>query len=342
MLASTPPVFASEESPLPDTNLYAPVIPPAELTEVKIGLYLIALDRVSGPGDAFPTFKVEMFMDLQWKDERLAFDEDEYGFSHKVYEEHSAALELEKIWWSDVEIENEVGNRITENLELIIFPDGTIEYEERFVVEAHADFDFHRFPFDRQEFELDLESFAWDKRYLVFTPNEKKIGFDPHFSGTEWEIENITTTEKFEDEIRSDEQFSEFIYIIEAARHRQFHIMKIIPLLIIIMFSWSVFWMEGESPSGRMGRSFIALLTVVAFHRVFSGFLPRLSYSTLLDGVVIVGYLFTSVAIVENVIVHQYIIRDDQEGANKIDRISRWIIPLSFLIACIVLVIYYI
>ncbi len=112
-------------------------------------------------------------------------------------------------------------------------------------------------------------------------------------------------------------------------------------MLIIIVLSWSVFWMEGESPSGRKGRSYNDILTVVAFQRVFSGFLPRLSYATFMDCIVIIGYLFTSVAIVENVVLHQYLLRDDQEGANRIDRISRWLVPISFMFSVMTLVFYF-
>ena len=57
-------VLASEEPPLPDLEVFAPVTPPTEPTEVQIGLYMIALDRVSAPSDASPQFEVEMFMDL--------------------------------------------------------------------------------------------------------------------------------------------------------------------------------------------------------------------------------------------------------------------------------------
>ncbi len=325
--------MAATEPPLPNLGEFAPVIPPGEPTEVKIGLYMIALDRVSAPSDASPEFEVEMFMDLQWKDERLAFDAEEYGYGRKIYEEHAAELELEQIWWPDVEIENEIHGRETENLGLIIFPDGTVEYAERFVVTVHADFDLRKFPFDDQYFELDLESFVWDSRYLVFIPNEDRIGYDPHYTGEEWIIDSLFTEVKLEEEIRSDEAFSEFVYTLHGKRLPQFYIMKIFPMFLIIILTWSVFWLEGAT-APEMSISFIGLLTVVAFHRIFSGLLPRLSYMTYLDGVIFVGYFFASLAIIENVIVRRV---SEEEGA-KLDRIFQRYVPLSFVILNVLLV----
>jgi hypothetical protein len=329
------------ETLIPESTVIAPVIPPAEPTEVIIGLYLMALDGISAPSDSTPMFEAEMFMDLQWKDERLAFDAAEYGYDRKIYEEHAAEIELEQIWWPDIEIENSSHGRQTENLELIIFSDGTVEYEEKFVAMIHVDFDLKKFPFDEQILEIDIESFAWNHQDLVLVPNDKRIGFDPHYSSEEWSIDAISSEVKLEQEIRSDEAFSEFIYRIHAVRHSQFYLMKIAPMLLIIMLSWSVFWMEGEAASGRMGRSFIALLTVVAFHRVLSSFLPRLSYPTLLDGIVFVGYIYASIAIVENVMVHLRTRRDGAEQALKLDRLFQWLVPTSYVLVNIVLALYF-
>ena len=55
------------------------VSPPEQPTEVKVGLYLIGIDEISPASDAFPTFEAELFMDLMWKDPRLAFDPKQLG-----------------------------------------------------------------------------------------------------------------------------------------------------------------------------------------------------------------------------------------------------------------------
>ncbi len=83
-----------------------------------------------GPVDN--TFKIEGFLDLVWCDPRLRFDIEEIGFDVEFFLEEDAELALNRIWWPGITIVNEVGRRDIENEELLIRPDGTIEYEEKF------------------------------------------------------------------------------------------------------------------------------------------------------------------------------------------------------------------
>jgi hypothetical protein len=152
---------AAAAAPSASDDLPTAVAPPRRPTEVAIATYLIGLSRVSEPASAFPTFDVEMFVDLSWKDEHLAFASD--GLEPRVFQEEEAEEKLSEIWSPDLEIQNEVEQRETESIELILRPDGTVEYEERFSATVHAELDLGRFPFDAQTFDLELQSFLWDR-----------------------------------------------------------------------------------------------------------------------------------------------------------------------------------
>ena len=308
------------------------VTPPSQPTEVKIGLYLIAIDKISPTSSTFPTFDAEMFLDMKWHDPRLAFDPEKVGTDREVFQEHAAELKLERIWWPDIEIENGQGGRKTEKLILIISADGMVEYEERFVVTIETNFDLHQFPFDQQDLEVDIESFAWDERYVVFVPMKEKIGNKTDHAGSEWRVTDVSTEIRSEREIRSDHDFSEFIFNVHVERLPGYYLWHVSPLFIIIVLSWSAFWMEGEAMPGRMGRSFIALLTVVAFHRIISNMMPHIFYMTFLDSMVLIAYFFTGIGIIENVIVNRHEVKGDHDRANLIDRRARWLVPLSFVI----------
>jgi hypothetical protein len=141
-------------------DLPTSVSPPQWPTEVLVGAYLIRLSRVSAPSVAFPSFEVEIFIDLSWQDERLALTS--AGTVPMVFLEEEAEEKLSEIWSPDIEIQNEIEQRATESIELIIFPDGTVQYEERFGALINAELDLRRFPFDMQIFDLELQSFVWD------------------------------------------------------------------------------------------------------------------------------------------------------------------------------------
>ena len=319
-------VYAQENEPIFSS-------PPAKPTEVKVGLYLISVNRISAPSEAFPEVDLEMFMDVQWHDERLAFDPKEVGVNRKVYEEHNAALELDRIWWPDIEIENKVHNRHIENVELIIFPDGTVEYFERFNVIVHADVDLHQFPFDAQIFEVDLESFSWDTRDVKFVQNQEKIGWNEEFSTPEWIITNIDTEILAEKEVRSPEMFDEFIYRIYAQRQFGFYIWRLLlPFLMLVVFSWIVLWINGPIVPRVRGAIF-GLLTVVVFHRIIVGFLPRISYLTLTDYIIFIGYVYSCLVILIMVAAHRVEANGRPEMGQKIEHAARWLIPTTFVIA---------
>ena len=201
----------SETEPVtggPDASEPVFVSPPAEPTEVAIGLYLVGLTGVSSPDSAFPTVEAEMFMDLRWTDERLAFEPN--GLRRHVYEEHQAELELDRIWWPDIEIENEVEKRETQALELIILPDGTVEYLERFRATVHAELDLRRFPLDTQTFDLLFESFEWTVSAVRLVPDEAMIGFDRAYATPEWSVEGIDWRIEPRPEVRAQQPFSSF------------------------------------------------------------------------------------------------------------------------------------
>lgn len=318
------------------------VTPPAEPTKVKVGMYLISLVEVSAPNESFPTFRAELFMDLEWNDPRLAFDPDQVGVEREVFLEHEAELELERIWWPDIEFENEQGERHPESRELVISKEGHVSYSERFQGVFTVDMHLVKFPFDHQNLEIRMESFSWDDRYVVFEPYEEKTGFNHDFKTLEWELHDVHTEVHEKQEVRAEQKFSEYVYSVNVDRDPGFYLYKIVvPLLIIVAFNWATFWMPGEPASVRMERGVIALLTVVAFHQVVSTNLPRIGYLTFMDGVVYVAFASVGLTIMSNIWAQRQEYLGKPENVEKMDAIGRVAFPVVFLVALAVLWIIY-
>ena len=318
------------------------VTPPEMPTKVRIGTYLISLVEVSAPNESFPTFKAEVYIDLEWHDPRLAFDEDEVGSDREVFLEHEAELELERIWWPDIEFENEQGERHTESRELVITSDGTVEYSERFQGVFTVDVNLTRFPFDHQKLLINVESFSWDDRAVVFEPLLEKTGYDKSFKTLEWTLRDVHTEVHLKKEVRSTEAFSEYVFSVNADRDPGYYLYKIVaPLLIIVAFSYTTFWMPGEPGSTRMQRGIIMLLTIVAFHRVISANLPRIGYLTFMDGVVYVSYLLVGLTLLSNVMAQRFQYSKRPELVEKMDAIGRFAFPVIFIGSLVILWIIY-
>jgi hypothetical protein len=301
------------------------VVPPARPTEVEVGVYLLGLSYVSDPSEAFPTFEVEMFIDLSWKDPRLAFSIE--GLEKQVFQDEEAEEKLSEIWSPDPEIENEVEQRQTESVNLSILADGTIEYEERFGATLNAELDLRRFPFDEQTFDIELQSFGWDSDELVFAPNQYQTGFDPDFETPEWYVTGTEALVSINSEVRDDREFSTYTFRIHASRYFGHYVLRfMLPLVFVMTLTWISFWQTTEA---RLRVGFIALLTVVASHTVLSQDLPRLHYPTFADMVLIVCYVIAASLIAESVWVQRLEAAGSAERASTIDRLVRWMLPVA-------------
>jgi len=298
------------------------VTPPQRPTEVSVGAYLHGLSRVSEPSEPFPTYEVEMFLNLAWRDPRLAFG-DETTPPH-VFQEEEAREKLSEIWSPDLEIQNEIEQRQTESVELTISPDGAVDYEERFSATLNADFDLRRFPFDRQTLDLEMQSFVWDRGEVSFKANEDQTGYDPDFETPEWSVTAVEGVIAVQLEIRDEREFSTFTFRIHAQRHAGHYLLRfLLPLLFVMALTWFAFW---EPVEDRFRVGFIALLTVVATHTVIASSLPRLNYPTFADVVLIVCYLAATALNVVSIVVKRVQTGGAVERAQRIDRWSRWLL----------------
>ena len=315
------PVGAADHTGLGTDDVPTFVEPPQRPTEISVAAYLIGLSRVSAPSDAFPTWDVEVFLDMTWNDPRVAFD----GEKPRVFQGEEAEEKLSEIWSPDVEIQNEVEQRETESIELILLPDGSVQYEERFGATLRADLDLGRFPFVRQSFELELQSFLWDQGDCVFVLNPAQMGFDADFQTPEWTVTGVDARLGAHSEIRDDRAFSTFILSIYAERNAGHYVLRfMMPLFFIMGLTWCAFWMPVDQ---RFRVGFVTLLTVVASHAVIANELPRLHYPTFADVLLVVCYMVATALIVVSI----WIQRLNDAGATKrgarIDRRARWILP---------------
>jgi hypothetical protein len=289
-----------------------------------IGAYLIGLSQLSEPSDPFPTYDVEMFLNLSWEDPRLAFGDE--GSHPHVFQEEEAAEKLSEIWSPDLEIQNEVEQRQTESIELTILPDGSVDYEERFGATLNAELDLRRFPFDRQVLDIELQSFTWDRNELAFIPSQPQTGFDADFETPEWSVSGVECLIGARTEIRDKHEFSSYTFRIHARRHAGHYLLRIfVPVMFVMSLTWAAFW---EPAQDRIRVGFIALLTVVATHTVISRNLPRLSYPTSADALLIVCYLVAAALTVVSIVVQRMEARGAVERAERIDRWARWLVPV--------------
>lgn len=265
---------------------------------------------------------------FSWCDPRLAFDPATEGGDERTF--FGAEVYAEPIWRGRGFLVNLVGDAEETARVLHIRYDGTASGSANMSARLASNFDLRRFPFDDQRLILEIESYVWDEGQVQIMADDDKSGFAETFEIPEWTVTAVQAEVRTVDVIRSDKQFSRLTLAIDIKRKSGFYLWKILlPLLIIVMLSWSVFWMVDENFGMRVRLAATGVLTVVAYQFAVAKDLPRVGYLTLIDKVTVVSFLLLATTVLESYLVSRSR-TEDPEKALRIDRAARWIFPLSY------------
>jgi len=333
LVATTAPAAASTP-PLAPTYALPPgnplkVRPNADQpTEVTLGIYLLNISHISEQDE---TLDVDGFIFLRWKDPRLAFDPARVGASTRTYSP-------DDIWRPRVELVNARGDRTQTLVELLGLPDGEVRYAERFSATVLSPMHQRSFPFDSAVFTIAVESFRADARKLVFRVGQDLMGRSPDISTNEWSLKEMTATVVRRSFPPEGQEFSRFLVRLSADRKYEFYVWKVIlPLIVIVAMSWSVFWVDPSDLNTQMQVSITSMLAAIAFNFAIGNSLPSLAYLTWIDAFIFTCYSIIFLSIVEDMVVHVAWRSQRHELAHRVDRASRWLFPLAFVLVNVIL-----
>lgn len=293
--------------------------------------------------DARERFEFDGILELTWRDERQAFDPAVAGVEEKIYQGAFQFNEISPSWFPQVVLVNESGLFEKHGVLLRVRPDGTSTLIETVNAAAEANFDLRRYPFDEHCLDATFEVLGTDSDEVVLVAaREPSEPLDLDVRIPQWRLTSVefSTGERIGSD-RGVAASSTFVVSVDVERESFFVIrLVVIPLMLIVMLSWSVFWMERSSLADRLSVSFIGILTAVAYQIVVSEIQPDISYMTLMHGFLNLSFLIMCATVVINLFVGALDRRGRDETGNRIDRRCRWIFPLTYfgLIAVMVVV----
>jgi hypothetical protein len=313
------------------------VTPPSENgpVDVAVGLYLIDISDINESNN---TFQTELDIIALWKDPRLAFDAAAEGSDRRIYVGDASERFRTQIWNAQGSAANAVGQMTLINQKITVFTDGRLMLEVRLAATLRAILDYSRFPFDTQVLPVHIESFGWNRDVVRLRPLPEQTGFDPSFQLAEWTVVGVEPTLAEIKRPRDPVPYSRLTYSITIDRKTGFYLWKIfLPLLVIVAITWIVFWMNREMLGRRAGVSVTGILTIIAYQFVVSDTIPRVSYLTVLDRVLLLSTLTIAATLLESLAVEA--VQSRGGDATRIDRTCRWAFPLVYflIVALIVL-----
>ena len=133
-------------------------------------------------------------------------------------------------------------------------------------------------------------------------------------------------------------QYSSYAFEFTASRNVQHYLLKVIlPLVLIVMMSWAVFWIDPVTSNSQISIAVTSMLTLIAYRFAIDSQLPRLPYMTRLDAFILISTILVFFSLIEVLVTTILDHNQQTERAKKIDRYCRVIFPVIFVLASIVI-----
>lgn len=287
-------------------------------TEVSISVFVLDVDEVSSAGQ---NFDANIYIELRWKDPRLAHDNP-----------HEISLDLKEVWNPRIHFINQQKIWLTFPEIVEVLPDGEVVYRQRVWGSFSQPLALRDFPFDRQVFNIQLGSVGYGPEEVkLISPQGSRTGIAERFSLADWDILDWTVNIASFAPSQKDDTFSGYTLSIEAKRRYGYFIIKvIIPLFLIVMMSWVVFWIDPKQVSNQLSVAVTTVLTLIAYHIALSGRLPQIPYLTQMDKFLFSSTILVFMSLIEVVITSHLSSTDRLALARRIDLTARWFFPVLF------------
>jgi hypothetical protein len=300
-------------------------------TVVKVGIWVIDIDSIDSAAQSFVS---NFFVKLSWQDKRLAHEDQ----SVRIFDLHD-------VWSPGLQIVNEIG-RVRKTLPEIVQVknDGTVIYRQRYVGSFSQPLQLQNFPFDEQLFRIHLVRTSKVDKLFEFTQDDELIaagmvqaaGISKNISLPDWAVKSYTAG-PLTYEITSSMKVSGYAFDFIAKRDSKYYIYKVImPLVLIVMMSWAVFWINPKEAGTQIGISTASMLTLIAYRFTVDLLVPKVSYMTKLDEFILGSTFLVFLSLIQ-VIMTSSLMRHGRDGLSlKIDTLCRFLFPVLFAFVVII------
>jgi hypothetical protein len=237
------------------------------------------------------------------------------------------------------EIVNETAREDSPRFELVELKNGFCQRSRRLHSTLRVEYDLRRFPFDQQKLLLVLSDAEYDAGRLVYSEQPTVADIDEHVRSqvSAWNVHSAVgygrDTRRFTGEEGSP-PYDYATFSVPVERRVAFHLTKFfLPLFIIVIVSFAVFWIEPDDLNTQVSIGVTCLLAAIAFQFAESNRLPEVAYLTLADRIYVACYLAIALTIVGSIYAHSLVRKNKHRMAVSIVRRFRLLFPAALLVA---------
>lgn len=299
-------------------------------TKVELGIYLLDLSKID---DLEQEFSVDLYITARWRDTRLV--------SGKAAGDSSArVLPLSEVWDPMIGALNR--REIATLLPQVVRVDseGNVEYAQRIQGQFASLLDLRDFPVDEQDLVIRFVSYRYGPDEVALEIARDKTGRLEKLSVTGWWIgEPDTEVAPWGVPGSPGTARAGVIYRLRAGRQTIYFVLTmVIPLLLIALMAWSVFWIDPTFLPSQIGVSTASVFSLIAFRLSLNLSLPKVAYLTRADWFVLGITILVFAAFGEAVLTGTLSKAGREDLARTIDRWARWIFIGALVLVGLVLV----
>ena len=196
---------------------------------------------------------------------------------------------LGETYYTEEEVKNDEHEKY---LEITLIEKGNFTFSNKYNLKA--------FPFDKQILKIQIIDLSRSLDWLLTETTNwtywRLKDYADKGEIIEWDIEKAYAKYfNVKDPIYESYAIGAEINL-EIQRNFQYYIFKVIsPIILILLVCWSVFWIHPKELESKLTITIICLLSLIAYNFVIDEDLPKLSYLTIIDYIILLSYLFATV-----------------------------------------------
>lgn len=200
-------------------------------TPASVSVYVIDIEYID---NLRQSFTADFMVVTRWKDERLKGE--------------NKTVKLDDIWWPNTTVLNgrDLSSLMPKRVQ--VSEDGSMLYRQRYYGNLSCRLDLKDFPFDKQVLPISIITIGHSPEQIELSFLHDFSGSIEEFSNADWDIGTGVGSVDIFKAYSSSKNHTEFSlpiahFTFQAKRHVFYYIWKVvIPLLVIVMMSWAVFY----------------------------------------------------------------------------------------------------
>lgn len=287
--------------------------------EVTVLVFFLDVDEIDSSQQIFTA---NVFLKYEWIDPRLEHDG-----------EGPIIKGMDEIWHPQLQILNQQKLFKTFDDHFEVFPNGHVRYRQRVWGDFSQPMDLRNYPSDRQTLTVQLVASGFTPEQVELIPStEAKHAISEELSITDFEITGSEVVVEPFSPLGSGPSVASIRSSYFAQRKTGYFVVKvIIPLILIVMMSWAVFWIDPMEGGTQIGVATTTMLTLIAFRFAIDVNLPKISYLTRLDTFIMASTILVFLSLFEVVYTSRLAKTGRHQKALRLDLVSRLIFPGAFI-----------